>query len=122
MISTVHQSYPTQSTDSRSFIAIAYAGVFVISTVWYLLRNKKITILKPGEIAYTSLYAVFGGIAELFLLLALTKLPASVQYPVVTGGTILFSTNVCFIMEKKLSRRGALSAIIALAASVIIIL
>ncbi|MBE6541948.1 MAG: hypothetical protein E7672_05830 [Ruminococcaceae bacterium] len=122
VISTVHQSYPEYSTDSRSFIAVAYAGVFVISTVWYLARNKKLTFLKPVELTYTSLYAVFGGIAELFLLISLTKLPASVQYPVVTGGTILFSTVVSFIMEKKVSKRSALSALLALAATIVIIL
>ena len=80
------------------------------------------TVMTPKEIVFSSCYAVCNGIAELFCLIALTKLPASIQYPIITGGVILFSTIVSAVVEKQRSVKSICSAIIALFATIIIIL
>lgn len=43
-------------------------------------------------------------IANYLLLLALAVLPASVNYPMVTGGTIIVSTILSYFTDKKPSR------------------
>ena len=53
------------------------------------------------------------------LLIALLKLPASVQYPVVTGGVIVFSTIIDVIRKTKLKKREIIAAIIAFASTVV---
>jgi len=122
VFSTIHQSNVEQCTDSRSFVAITYGVVFFLSLTWYIGRNKKLARITVKEFGFASGYAICGGIAEMFLLIALTVLPASVQYPIVTGGVILFSTIVSAIVEKQASRKSICSAVIALIATVIIIL
>lgn len=121
VISKIHQSNAAQCTDSRSFVAMTYAFVFCIALVWYGVRNRKMVLLMPKEFALSSGYAVCNGLAEMFCLIALTKLPASVQYPMITGGVILFSTVVSAVMEKHRSLKSICSAVIALIASIVII-
>lgn len=118
----IHQSNEAQCTDSRSFLAIAYGFMLCIALAWYLKRNRKRIMMKPKEIVYSSCYAVCNGVAEMFCLIALTKLPASVQFPIITGGVILFSTIVSAVTEKQRSVKSICSAAIALLATVIIIL
>ena len=122
VLSKIHQSNTAQSTDSRSFITMTYGFVCCIALVWYFKRNRKIMLMKPKEIVYSSCYAVCNGLAEMFCLIALTKLPASVQYPMITGGVILFSTIVSAVVEKQRSVKSICSATIALLATIIIIL
>lgn len=122
VISKIHQSNAAQCTDSRSFVAMAYIWMFVITLIWYYAKNRKIALITPKEFGLSAGYAVCNGLAEMFCLIALTKLPASVQYPMITGGVILFSTVVSAVAEKQRSGRGICSAIIALVASIIIIL
>ena len=120
VISSFHQSHTQICTDSISFIAMAYAGVMGISLVWYIIRNKKVVRLNRKEFKNTLCYAVCNGTAVLFALTALTVLPTSVQYPIITGGVIFFSTIVCIITEKRIIAREICSAIVALIAASVI--
>lgn len=122
VINKIHQSNSAHCTDSNSFLAMAYICVCVISLIWYLTRNKSITWIKPKEFTLTLGYGICNGIAELLCLIALTRLAASVQYPMITGGTILFSAIVSAVVEKQRSIKSICSALIALIASIIIIL
>ena len=122
VLSKIHQSNTAQRTDSRSFIALTYGFVFGIALVWYFKRNRKMTFMTPKEIVFSSCYAVCNGIAEMFCLIAFTKLPASVQYPIIIGGVILFSTIVSAVAEMQRSVKSICSAVIALLATVIIIM
>ena len=55
-------------------------------------------------------------------MIALTVLPASVQFPIVTGGTMVFSTLLGLGLKEKLSVRKALSLLAAVIATVLVIL
>ena len=122
VISKIHQSNPGKCTDSNSFMVMVFGFLLIISLVWYVIRNKKVDSLNPMEYLFTSGYAVCNGLGELFCLLALTTLPASVQFPMITGGVIFFSAVVSGLTEKKQSRKGILSVLAALAATIIIVL
>ena len=122
VISKIHQSNVAHCTDSRSFLAITYAYVFIIALVWYFVRNRKVKLLSAKESAFSLGYALSNGIAEMLCLIALTKLPASVQYPMITGGVILFSTIVSAVTEKQRSAKSICSATIALLATIVIVL
>jgi drug/metabolite transporter (DMT)-like permease len=52
-------------------------------------------------------------IANFLLVIALVHVDASVQYPMVTGGTMIVSTALCFLGEQKPSRREIISIILA---------
>ena len=122
VISKIHQSNTAFCTDSKSFMAITYAALLIISLIWFLLKNKKLEMIKPKEFCFTTCYSFCSGIAGILSLIALKVLQASVQYPIITGGTILFSAMINFIMARKYNKREGLSALIALAATCVIIL
>ena len=122
VVSKIHQSNTAQCTVSNSFLAMAYFFVCVISLIWYLARNKSFSFIKLKEFIMTLCYGISNGLAELLCLIALTSLPASVQYPMITGGTILFSAIVSAVTEKQRSIKIICSALVALVASIIIIL
>ena len=66
----------------------------------------------------TLIGALSGGgnkVANFFLVLALSHVDASVQYPMVTGGVMIVSTLLCFLGPKKPSRRELLSVLIGFA-------
>ena len=54
---------------------------------------------------------------NLLLLLSLLHLPASVQYPIVTGGVIVFSTLIDLARGVGAGRRKLLAALVVLAAT-----
>lgn len=122
VISKVHQSNEALCTDSYSFVAIGNALCFSIALVWYLIAYKKLPKVTKREFAATSGYALSSGISNLLLLIALTTLPASVQYPIVTGGVIFFSTAVSILLKQKPGKKTILSAVIAFLATLFIIL
>ncbi len=54
-------------------------------------------------------------VANFFLVIALSHVDASVQYPMVTGGVMILSTLLCFFGPKKPSRRELLSVFVGFA-------
>lgn len=65
---------------------------------------------------------VINRVANYVLVLALVHVPSSVQYPMVTGGVMIFSTLACFVMKNKPSRREIISVAVAFVALVILVL
>lgn len=61
-------------------------------------------------------------LANYILTIALLSVPASVQYPMVTGGVMIFSTLACFLMKVKPSKRELISIAIAFIALVVLVL
>ncbi len=119
VISTIHQTKPELAVDSRSFMATVNICVVIACVVYQLIVNKKITIVSPKEFGYLAGYAGCNGIGNLLCLIALTNLPASVQFPIVTGGTMFFSTAVSIIRKEKPSSRTVIASLIAFAATVL---
>lgn len=119
VISTIHQTKPELAVDSRSFMATVNICVVIACVVYQLIVNKKITIVSPKEFGYLAGYAGCNGIGNLLCLIALTNLPASVQFPIVTGGTMFFSTTVSIIRKEKPSARTVIASLIAFAATVL---
>lgn len=65
---------------------------------------------------------IINRVANYILVIALAFVPASVQYPMVTGGVMIFSTLACFVMKNKPSKREIISVAVAFAALVILVL
>lgn len=118
VISKVHQNSEIMHTDSTSFMF--YSGIFtvIICSIWMLAKGEKIPLLKGKSLLYSAGDGVLNGVGDLLLLIAIAELPASVQYPLVTGGVMVFSTVISMIRREKLVAFEYLAAVIALIASV----
>lgn len=120
VISTIHQTKPELAVDSFSFMATVNICVVVACSAFQLIVNKKITRVTLKELGCLGGYAVCNGVGNLLSLIALTALPASVQFPIVTGGTMFFSTALSVIRKEKPSAKTIVAALVAFAASVFI--
>lgn len=119
VISKIHQSSQLPHTDSTGFMILSSLASILISGIWLLAKYKSIPLIKGKSLIYASGYGVFNGIGNLFLLISLANLPASVQYPLVTGGVMVFSTVISAIRKEKLSKSDYIAAAISFAASVL---
>lgn len=126
VISKIHQSSTSLSpVDSTSFMLLTAAVSVVISAAWLLIAYREIPLIKGKNILFVTGYGVFNGLGNLFLLIALSGengLPASVQYPLVTGGVMVCSTVISTIRKEKLTVREYIATAIALLASIFIAL
>lgn len=88
----------------------------VIAAVLLLTVFRKSAADPPLSLAGAAMGAVHGVLnraANLVLVIALTHVDASVQYPLVTGGVMIVSTLLCFFTENKPSRREIVSVFVA---------
>ncbi|MBR4890548.1 MAG: hypothetical protein IKU15_04595 [Clostridia bacterium] len=116
VISTLHQAGAQYNcVDSASFlmlskiICIIIAGAFLIKAKCFRVSTK--------SLFYCGGNAAFNTLGNLLLLIALLHVPASVQFPIITGGTIVFSTVIDALRKVKVTKKQVLAAIVALCAS-----
>lgn len=120
VLSKIHQSGAELAVDSRSFMATVNLMTFILCIIIQLVKNKKIQLVPIKQVANLGAYAFCSGIGNLFCLIALTSLPASVQFPIITGGVMAFSTLISLIRKEKPSAKTLVSAVIAFASTVLI--
>lgn len=122
VLSAIHQKFPEMAVDSQSFSAMSSLFTVVIAVVLSLVVVKQFPVLRKPEIKYAGLFGLFCGLGNLLLLIALLHVNASVQYPIITGGTMVVSTVICLIRKERLTWRDFLGTAIAFGATVLIIL
>ena len=113
VVSTFFQKADYPKTNAESFSIWSAAAAVIISLVaLIILRGKG---KKPSFKAIS--IAVVGGtlsrIANYVLVIALAVLPATVQYPFVTGGVMIASTVIAAIVGQKPSKREILAVAIS---------
>jgi multidrug transporter EmrE-like cation transporter len=67
----------------------------------------------PKAYIYTTGYGIINKIANYLLLIALAVLPASVQYPFVTGGVMIVSTIISVLTKQKPSKKELISVLLS---------
>ena len=82
-----------------------------------LQKDKKLSLQKKS-IGFAVGFSVVNTVGNLLLLIALLHLPASIQYPIVTGGTIAFAVIIDKLRKIQVSKRELFAAGVALAATV----
>ena len=119
VLTKLYNELPYEKTSAAGYTFWIAACTLVLSgVIWLLLSIKS----KKNENKYTlkdlAIGAGNGGlsrIANFLLVIALTKVDTSVQYPAVTGGVIIASTLICFFSDRKPSRKELISVILAFA-------
>lgn len=82
----------------------AFFGVLTAGAVLLVMRKKLPKTSKKAYL-YTAGYGAINKLANYLLLIALAVLPASVQYPFVTGGVMIVSTAISLITGQKPSKK-----------------
>lgn len=118
VIAKFHQSQPALCVDSGSFMLLTRVTAACFSLVWLLLKKDRSFSIKGKSMLYCTAYSVLDSTGNLLLLIALLSLPASVQYPIVTGGVIIISTLISLLRRDKVTKREIIAAAIAFLATV----
>ncbi len=119
VLSAIHQSRNGGAVDSGSFMETVNLCTFVICLGFHLIKNKKIPLLPLKEVGNLTCYAACSGIGNLLCLIALTNIPASVQYPIITGGVMVFSTVISIIRKEKPSAKTIIATAVAFGSTIL---
>ena len=122
VVTALHQKLPELAVDSQSFSAMSSLFAVIIAVSISLVKLKKFPVLKKPEIKFAGLFGIFCGTGNLLSMIALKYLNASVQFPIITGGTMVVSTLICLLRKETLTKRDILATVIAFGASVLIAL
>lgn len=122
IVSKMHQSQTTfDSVNAAEFIILGGIFKFLLAGILFLVFKKKDNSesgdnsLKKAVIIITS-SAFISGVSYMLQLLGAKTLPATVLYPFITGGSIVFSALAGVILFKeKLSAKLIISVILCFA-------
>ncbi len=118
VLSKFHLMNQEQCIDSSSFLFWSKVFTILISLVLILFDIKNTKKLSPKSVGSISGYALFSTFGGWLILVALDHLPASVQYPMITGGVIAFTAVVGSFFGQKPSKKEIVAASIAFAATI----
>lgn len=118
VISTVYQRMDYPKISETGYSVLKAAAVIAICGVLLLFNREKNQKFNRAALISTGGNGILNCVANLLLLFSLAKLPASAQYPMVTGGVMIVSTIIAFFTPNKPKKRE----IIAVALSFIGIL
>lgn len=121
--------YPKTNAAGYS-IWIAICTLVLSGVVWLILELRDRYVVKattkdgskPSKKILWQSYGVgalqgsVNKVANFLLVIALAHVDASVQYPMVTGGTMIVSTLICYFGDKKPSTKELISVLLAFAA------
>ena len=113
VISEFHQMNTGLCVDSASFMILTKITTIFISAILLFKERKTTFMITKKAFLYSAMYSVVNSIGNLILLLALIHLPASVQYPIVTGGVIIFATIIDIIRKEKPTKKEIIAACVA---------
>ena len=100
--------------------ALVTVVISFIACLFMKRPPKEETRISTISIAAAS--GIISKIANYFLVVALMHLHASIQYPMVTGGTMIVSTVIAALGKKKPSRREILAVVIAFIAIILLVI
>ena len=124
IFSKCHQITVFHATVSTATFALSSGmGKFLFSAaVLMFCKPKQFPMQKKHSLTFVAGAAVIGGISYLLQLVSARALPASVLYPTVTGGSMIFSAIAGRIFFKEpLSRRQIFSIILCLIGTLLLL-
>ena len=121
VLSKIHLSVPALAVDSYSFMATIQLALLVMCLFYCLITRQGIPKQSGKLYLCLSGYAICNGIGNLFCQIALTSLPASVQYPIITGGVMVFSTLISLVRREPIGGKTYFAAALACLSTILIL-
>ena len=126
VLSTVHQAEAQFNVSSASFMFLksVSTAALCLCMLIFLKRPKQSHERKPSFIKISvsiSGYGIMNGLGNFLVLVALDFIDASLQYTLLTGGTILVSAAISFLMKEKFTPKTIVSVVVAFGSAAVMI-
>lgn len=120
VLSTVFQNAPYEKTSEAGYSVLIAAATLIISLILLPFVKEKGNKINKKVIFSMTGYGILCRVANYLLLIALVHIPASAQYPFITGGVMIISTVICFFTKDKPGKREILGVAVSFAALMIL--
>lgn len=110
---TSEAMYSIWSAVIKTIISAAAIIILIIASRTSRKPSLSVKIPGAGALVFSSGYGILNSVANYLLLISLASLPASAQYPFITGGVIIASTVISAIMGSKPSKKEIISVILS---------
>ena len=105
VLAKVFQEAPYAKTSAAGFSVLSAAAGAVLAGALLPFMKGKMPRLSARPVLDMAAYGAVNRAANFLLLISLAHLPASAQYPFVTGGVMIVSTLICFLTPQKPSKK-----------------
>ena len=122
VLSKIYQIAPYPKASPAAYSVWSALLSALIAGIALLLIRQKLRRPSVSALLYASGCGALNKIGNYLLLLALAVLPASVQYPFVTGGVMIVTTALAFLSPQKPSRRELLSLALSFIGILVLVL
>lgn len=115
VLAKIFQSAPYEKTSEAGFSVLSTGCAILLSAALLpFIKGEKLRPKNPLRAGIAMLgNGILNKIANFMLLIALAHVPASAQYPLVTGGVMIFSTIICFFTPDKPRKRDLAAVILS---------
>lgn len=114
VISKIFASSTLPKTSAEGYsLWIALCTIILSALVLLILYKKDLFSFSWSATGLSALGGISTRVANLWLVIALANVDASVQYPMVTGGVMIVSTIICFFGKSKPSKKEIISILVA---------
>lgn len=117
VITKIYTSAPFPKADAAgysSWIALCTAALSaLLLPILFRGSSKSDPPFTRKAVGICALHGIVGKVANFVLVIALAHVDASVQYPMVTGGTMIVSSLICLFGDRKPSKKEIFSVILA---------
>ncbi len=120
VLSTVFQNAPYEKTSAAGYSMLIALTALIICLVFLPFFKGNEERLTAKAVVSMGGYGVLCRVGNYLLLIALAHLPASAQYPFVTGGVMIISTVISAFTKNKPSKREVIGVGVAFVALLIL--
>ena len=123
VVSKWHQTYSAINVSSEGFLLLRSGVTILICVIILCFVNKNKLRLNHVRDALVNMsgFGLMSGLANLLVLIALVHVAASIQYPMITGGTIIVSTLVSLCTKEKITYINLLSTALAMGGTLLLL-
>lgn len=120
VLSTVFSNAPYEKTSDAGYSVLIAATALVLCLVFLPFIKGDGKRLTKKAVFSMGGYGVLCRLGNYLLLIALAHIPASAQYPFVTGGVMIISTVISLFTKNKPSKREIIGVAVAFSALLIL--
>ena len=122
VLSKLYTEAPYEKADAAVYSAWIALVTVAFCLVCLPFLRKRLPRLTPAAMLWSGGCGVVSRVANYWLVLALAVVPASLQYPFVTGGTIAVSTLLGYAVGQRPTRRELLAVLLAVIGVILLVL